>query len=309
MARGDHIIAPMDACTHHGIDLGDGTVVHWTTGRPGSKQQLGAAARKPLAEIRQTSLAEFAAGRPVWVREYVRCFDSDTVVARALSRVGRRGYDLADNNCEHFACWCKTGRHHSKQVKDVAAAVVGTTGVITAVGAGIGIVSAAGPIAGLGASGTIAGLAAVGRVIGGGPAVGLAGLMAVPAVASALTVQAVLSEEDACGEGERDARAAGRAAGVGSAAVGTASAVGVVAAAGVPGLSTAGIATGLAAIGGGSVGVGLAAMLAFPAVVTLGAGWLAYRLCGGGRDLHGCPNPGAQGGRTSQGAADPGKPR
>jgi hypothetical protein len=30
MARGDHIITRLVAYSHHGIDLGDGTVVHWT---------------------------------------------------------------------------------------------------------------------------------------------------------------------------------------------------------------------------------------------------------------------------------------
>jgi hypothetical protein len=43
-----------------------------------------------------------------------------------------------------------------------------------------------------------------------------------------------------------------------------------------------GIATGLTALGAGSAAVGLAAVLGFPAMVTLGAGWLAYKLCGGG---------------------------
>ena len=279
MARGDHIITPMVAYSHHGIDLGDGTVVHWTTAAGESKGRgIGWSKQQ---EIRQTSLAEFSGSAPVWVREYAHCFDRETVAARALDLVGRRGYDLADNNCEHFACWCKTGRHHSQQVKDVLAVLVGATGLITTVSGGLGIVSAAGERQGLDARGALAGLAAVGHVIGLGPAAGLVGILGAPAVASVLAVQSALSEDNWCAEEEREARAAGRAAGVGGAVTGTASAVGVVAAAGVPGLSAAGITSGLAALGGGSVGLGLAAMLAFPAMVTLTASWLAYRLCNG----------------------------
>jgi hypothetical protein len=270
----------MGACSHHGIDLGDGTVVHWTI-PAGETKRCAKDGYKQLAEIRRTSLAEFSGSQPVWVRQYSYCFDSETVVARALALVGRRGYDLTDNNCEHFACWCKTGRHHSQQVNDVMAVVVGAAGLITTVGGGLGIVSAAGPTQGLDARGALAGLAKVGHAVGLGPAAGLVGVVGAPAVASVLAVQSALPEDDGCAEAERGARAAGRAAAVGSALAGTAAAVAVVAASGVPGLSVDGIASGLAALGGGSVGVGLAAVMVFPAVVSLGASLLAYRLCGG----------------------------
>lgn len=279
MARGDHLITPMDCYTHHGIDLGDGTVVHWTTAQPGAKLLLGA------DEVRRTSLNAFGNGGPAWVRQYVSCFDADKVAERALSRVGERGYHLSQNNCEHFATWCKTGRHESQQVNDVAAAVVGAVGIATAVSGSLGIVSAAGPVAGLSSSGTVAGLAAVGRVVSSSPATALVGLMGLPAAVSAATLWTLFVDEEVCPTAEREARAAGRAAGLVGAVSGTATAVGAVAAAGVPGLSALGIATGLATIGAGSVAVGLATALAFPAAVTLGAGWLAYRLCGGGEEI------------------------
>jgi hypothetical protein len=38
---------------------------------------------------------------------------------RAKSLIGRTDYNLVSNNCEHFAYWCKTGRHESSQVQDV----------------------------------------------------------------------------------------------------------------------------------------------------------------------------------------------
>jgi hypothetical protein len=294
MSRGDHIFVSMDLYTHHGIDLGDGTVVHWMATDSGSKHLLGPMGCKGQAEIQRTPLAGFSEGQPVWVRQYGECYAAETVVACALSRVGHRGYHLADNNCEQFACWCKTGRHHSEQVKNVAAVVAGGAGVVTTVGAGIGVVSAAGPVAGLSARGTVAGLTAVGRVLGGGPAAGLVGLTTLPAAASVLTVCSVLSEDGACAGGEREARAAGRAGAVGGAVAGTAAAVGAVAGAGIPGLGGAGIASGLAALGGGSVALGLAAVFVFPALATLGAGWLAYKLYAAAD-----PCPGAGSGQES----------
>ena len=38
---------------------------------------------------------------------------------RAMSRLGEQNYNLLFNNCEHFATWCKTGRHRSEQVDSV----------------------------------------------------------------------------------------------------------------------------------------------------------------------------------------------
>ena len=33
-----------------------------------------------------------------------------------MSRIGEQDYNLLFNNCEHFATWCKTGRHRSSQI-------------------------------------------------------------------------------------------------------------------------------------------------------------------------------------------------
>jgi hypothetical protein len=135
MALGDHIITSANLCTHHGIDVGDGTVVHWASTHEGVMELMGDPSVKWEAAICRTSHAEFSKGRPVWVREYDSCFDAATVVNRALSRVGERGYHLFDNNCEHFATWCKTGRSDSRQVDDATAVLLGFP-VVVALGAG-----------------------------------------------------------------------------------------------------------------------------------------------------------------------------
>ena len=36
------------------------------------------------------------------------CLSAEKVVVRARKRLGENQYDLLENNCEHFAMWCKT---------------------------------------------------------------------------------------------------------------------------------------------------------------------------------------------------------
>lgn len=46
-------------------------------------------------------------------------YSGDEVVERARSKLGQGGYNLAFNNCEHFAVWCKTGVKDSSQVNNI----------------------------------------------------------------------------------------------------------------------------------------------------------------------------------------------
>jgi len=277
MAKGDHIIVPLFGPTeHHGIDIGDGTVVHPSSGMPADMSLADVLKRLWAIEIRRTPIAHFGNVTRLRVRQYNSCDDADMVVERALSRVGERSYSLLRNNCEHFAAWCKTGEHRSEQVRDFATMLLGLSG--TGVGGSVSIVSAAGAMRGLYNRGVVAGLGAVGRIAGGGATTGLALAASAPAVVSVLTVRAILNDDPSLPMPERDARTAGRIASLGGAVLGTAGSIGAVAAAGVPGLSAVGISTGLAALGGGCIALGLTAAIAFPAAVTFGAGWLAYRL-------------------------------
>ncbi len=118
MARGDHLVVPL-VCgtTHHAIDMGDGTVIHWSGIWRGVDDALpDQLVAKQNGTIRQEPLDQFTRGIMATVRVYESSLSVDDVVARAQSRLGEQGYHLADNNCEHFASWCKTGRHHSSQV-------------------------------------------------------------------------------------------------------------------------------------------------------------------------------------------------
>ena len=46
-------------------------------------------------------------------------YSGDETVARARGELGKEGYNLVTNNCEHFAIWCKTGLQESSQVNQV----------------------------------------------------------------------------------------------------------------------------------------------------------------------------------------------
>ena len=105
MTAADHLQVPRQhgLFNHHGIDLGDGTVAHYLEGR----------------QILRSPLADFSRGEPVSVVSYSEpCSPPAQTLRRALSRLGEQNYNLLFNNCEHFAHWCKTGRHRSAQVED-----------------------------------------------------------------------------------------------------------------------------------------------------------------------------------------------
>ena len=106
MSAADHLQAPRQhgLFLHHGIDLGDGSVAHYLEGRA----------------ILRSPLEEFSRSQPITVVDYPEGTVSapGVTVRRAMGRLGEQNYNLLFNNCEHFAHWCKTGRHRSSQVED-----------------------------------------------------------------------------------------------------------------------------------------------------------------------------------------------
>jgi hypothetical protein len=106
MSAADHLQVPRQhgLFLHHGIDLGDGSVAHYLEGR----------------EILRSPVAEFSRGEPVAAVPYAEgtCSPAGVTLRRAMGRLGEQNYNLLFNNCEHFAHWCKTGRHRSAQVEN-----------------------------------------------------------------------------------------------------------------------------------------------------------------------------------------------
>jgi Lecithin retinol acyltransferase len=138
MAKGDHLLVKrkkwLFSYFHHGIDAGGDTVIHLT------------GPRKKDAKVIESSMAEFLKGgtkevweymtfistlrnsrcdtqsnlgRPPWMLSLLnderiteieaRIDDPERAVVEARKHLGRRGYNLFSDNCEHFAVYCKTG--------------------------------------------------------------------------------------------------------------------------------------------------------------------------------------------------------
>ena len=109
MARGDHIKATRGQYSHHGIDLGDGYVIHFD---------------KEQNEVTRARLNDFHRGAPFKIVPYGKaCFAPEVTVRLAEALVGQKSYDLAFQNCEHIASWCKCGNANSEQVNTGAAAL------------------------------------------------------------------------------------------------------------------------------------------------------------------------------------------
>jgi Lecithin retinol acyltransferase len=249
MAKGDHIYIQHIGFTHHGIDCGDGSVIHY--GKRGGEK------------ICRISKNDFASGNKIHVKEYGKCYSDDTVVRRAESRLGEKGYDLFSNNCEHFAYWCKTGKDKSEQVGQVQGgvtglvqgAVIGTGTKVATTIATKAAIQSANPISkvlinvGLKQAPAVAGKAAAGIAGVGGIASGLA---------ADFIVGKVLEDDEALSTDEREARKYGRIAGQFASTIG-------------------GVGGGIAAVAvGGSTAV--AAAVAAPAVLGIAIGLGVYHL-------------------------------
>ena len=50
---------------------------------------------------------------------YQNIYAPEEIVHRAESCLGEDDYNLFFNNCEHFACWCVTGKARSEQVQEI----------------------------------------------------------------------------------------------------------------------------------------------------------------------------------------------
>ena len=107
MALGDHIRVSRGWYYHHGIDAGDGTVIH-LRGEP---------LRARNACVERCEIATFLRGGHLETVGAPAGDEGPRVLARALSRLDEAGYDLLFANCEHFAAWARDGKSRSEQVE------------------------------------------------------------------------------------------------------------------------------------------------------------------------------------------------
>lgn len=111
MKKGEHIYVYFRykdfKYTHHGIYIGDKKVIHYWQDK-----------------IRCTSLDKFRCRKKIHIKKYKKCDSAEVVVKRAKKRLKEEKYNLVLNNCEHFAYYCKTGKHKSEQVEEIPTRVV-----------------------------------------------------------------------------------------------------------------------------------------------------------------------------------------
>lgn len=178
LQAGSHIKTSRLGYSHHGIYCGNGKVIHYSG--------FAQAFKKGALEV--TTLKEFLGSETNWyIVDYPSNktkYSKEQIIERAMSRVGENKYNLAFNNCEHFAVWCVTGKSESKQVQ----MVLSQTTTILMTYKSIKAVSTATQVMGLTAgsakvlTGTTASKVAIGRMAGcmvgsiGGAALGTSGV-------------------------------------------------------------------------------------------------------------------------------------
>lgn len=103
---------------HHGIYVSDDEVIHFTGTEDDSILNWS------KCEVICSSLAMFLKDGTLEVKEYTDeeiqdLYSPEQIVTYARACIGDKGYNLAFNNCEHFANVCTLGRFRSNQVERV----------------------------------------------------------------------------------------------------------------------------------------------------------------------------------------------
>lgn len=268
---GTHLITQRTGYTHHGIFVGDNSVIHYA----------GLARGLASGPVTQCGLEAFSNGQKLWFRIHPNArFTSSEIVERARSRISESSYCILSNNCEHFCLWCIYDEHCSEQV-DIGSQALNLGMSVAGSAIAKSALSAAGAVKGLSASGIMSGLRSLS--FSGSAAGGLVnGPLAVGTVAAFAIGRTLLRDRDGMSEHERESRRLGRfASHVGSFGAAAASISCVSAFGSVAGLSGAGVASGLAAVGsvvGGGMAAGTVLIMTAPAVAAVAAGYGSYKV-------------------------------
>jgi len=134
--KGDHIyvlcntniLAYQHTYQHHGIDCGDGTVIHF------SKK------RKKIVHDPMCRFKSISKDGVVRTYKSKTTYSPSAILQRAINKLGETEYKLGSNNCEHFANWCRTDRWESQQMNGLTGNVLGTAAV-TGLGGAVGAIT------------------------------------------------------------------------------------------------------------------------------------------------------------------------
>jgi hypothetical protein len=91
---GDHLYVQRVGYTHHGVFIGNNSVIHYL-GKEG---------------VTIDSLEVFAQGAKIHKKESKKIYSNAEIIVRARSRLREKNYNLFGNNCENFVIWCRSGR-------------------------------------------------------------------------------------------------------------------------------------------------------------------------------------------------------
>ncbi len=107
MSAGDHIRVNRGIYYHHGIEVENGAIIHFT----------GEVKSKFNAAVQKTHLYDFVLNGKIERITHLKCFPVEKTIQLTYENLGKTGYNLTFNNCEHFAVYCKTGEQRSRQIE------------------------------------------------------------------------------------------------------------------------------------------------------------------------------------------------
>lgn len=118
---GDIIRVAVRFYHHYGIFVSEDEVIQF-----GARDNSGIDPKE--IQVISTDIADFAAGNLVQTaclshEEKKRRRSTKETVAYARSQLGRDGYDILHNNCEHFVNECVFGEPHSDFLENVRTAL------------------------------------------------------------------------------------------------------------------------------------------------------------------------------------------
>lgn len=108
-----HLISPRTGYNHHGLYIGNNTVIHLTR----------------TGVIEAVPMHDFTDGNGYKIQKYHSQFSHQEIIERAKSRLGNNDYSVIFNNCEHFINWCIFNTNRSNQVIDVTALSTSVAGI------------------------------------------------------------------------------------------------------------------------------------------------------------------------------------
>ena len=115
---GDHIRVNRGIYYHHGIYVSDDIVINFASTKPGYELDPNS------ASVCVVTLENFLKGGVCECRTYTNEEEkikrqNQDIVNYAFTKLGTKGYNIINNNCEHFANECVFGKKYSEQVNRI----------------------------------------------------------------------------------------------------------------------------------------------------------------------------------------------